>query len=62
MKKMESRLEEMDTIERDIWKISKNEVGSYLKGIENRKGVGSDDILLEVWKWKCLGGKVVEFI
>ena len=50
----------METVEREVGRISKDEVRKALKGMKNGKAVGPDDILAEAWR--CLGEKAGEFV
>ena len=43
-------VEEVETVEQEVGKISKDDVRKALKRMRNGKAVGSDDILVEVWK------------
>ncbi|KAK3549961.1 hypothetical protein QTP86_016841, partial [Hemibagrus guttatus] len=56
----EKRVEGVNSVEQKVNKIRKDEVRKALKRMKSGKGVGPDDILVEVWK--CLGEAAVEFL
>ncbi|KAK3555075.1 hypothetical protein QTP86_007970 [Hemibagrus guttatus] len=57
----EKRVEGVNSVEQKVDKIRKDEVRKALKRMKSReKGVGPDDIPVEVWK--CLGEAAVEFL
>ncbi|KAK3532069.1 hypothetical protein QTP86_006796 [Hemibagrus guttatus] len=56
----EKRVEGVNSVERKVDKIRKDEVRKALKRMKSGKAVGPDDILVEVWK--CLGEAAVEFL
>ncbi|KAK3566616.1 hypothetical protein QTP86_001541 [Hemibagrus guttatus] len=56
----EKRVEVVNSVERKVDKIRKDEVRKALKGMKSGKAVGPDDIPVEVWK--CLGEAAVEFL
>ncbi|KAK3568617.1 hypothetical protein QTP86_010634 [Hemibagrus guttatus] len=56
----EKRVEGVNSVEQEIDKIGKDEVGKALKRMKSGKAVGPDDIPVEVWK--CLGEAAVEFL
>ncbi|KAK3525556.1 hypothetical protein QTP86_034849 [Hemibagrus guttatus] len=56
----EKRIEGVNSAEKKVGKIRKDEVRKALKRMKSGKAVGPDDILVEVWK--CLGEAAVEFL
>ncbi|KAK3519636.1 hypothetical protein QTP86_002982 [Hemibagrus guttatus] len=57
----EKRVEGVNSVEQKVDKIRKDEVRKALKRMKSgEKGVGPDDILVEVWK--CLGEAAVELL
>ncbi|KAK3506225.1 hypothetical protein QTP70_002928 [Hemibagrus guttatus] len=56
----EKRVEGVNSVEKKVDKIRKDEVRKALKRMKSGKAVGPDDIPVEVWK--CLGEAAVEFL
>ncbi|KAK3522736.1 hypothetical protein QTP86_030783 [Hemibagrus guttatus] len=56
----EKRVEGVNSVEQEVYKIRKDEVRKALKRMKSGKAVGPDDIPVEVWN--CLGEAAVEFL
>ncbi|XP_051779618.1 uncharacterized protein LOC127526820 [Erpetoichthys calabaricus] len=56
----ERRLDDVEIVNQEVQRISKEEVRTAMKRMKNGKAVGPDDIPVEAWR--CLGEMAVEFL
>ncbi|KAG2458644.1 RTBS polymerase, partial [Polypterus senegalus] len=54
------RLDDVETVNQEVQRISKEEVRTAMKRVQNGKAVGPDDIPVEAWR--CLEEMAVEFL
>ncbi|KAG2455321.1 RTJK polymerase, partial [Polypterus senegalus] len=56
----EKRLDDVEIVNQEVQRISKEEVRTAMKRMKNGKAIGPDDIPMEAWR--CLGEMAMEFL